>query len=164
MSQNLELRLARLTDAKQIGLMSRDLIEVGLCWSWTPARIAKQIRSPDTTVLTACLKGHVVGFAVMQFFVEGAYLNLLAVAPAYQRLGIGWRLIEWLEESARVAGTFIVYLEVRASNQGARAFYRKLGYREIIYVPRYYGGHEPAVRMAHDLYSGYYQDLCNFAG
>jgi ribosomal-protein-alanine acetyltransferase len=133
--------------------MSRDLIEVGLDWSWTPSRVVTQLRRRDTTVLTARIEGRVIGFAIMQFFDEEAHLNLLAVAPAYRRLGIGRRLIEWLEESARVAGTFIVYLEVRAANQAARAFYRKLRYQEITYISRYYCAREPAIRMAHDLYN-----------
>ncbi len=87
----------------------------------------------------------------MQFFAEHAHLNLLAVAPAYRRSGIGRRLIEWLEKIARVGGIFSVTLEVRAGNEDARAFYRKLEYRESKYLPGYYSGREAAIRMTHDL-------------
>ncbi len=59
--------------------------------------------------------------------------------------------MEWLEASARVAGTFVVSLEVRAANLAARSFYRKLGYRELVCLPRYYNGIETAVRMSRDL-------------
>jgi ribosomal protein S18 acetylase RimI-like enzyme len=92
-----------------------------------------------------------VGFAIMQFFDEHAHLNLLAVEPAYRRFGIGRQLIEWLEETARVGGIFLVNLEVRAGNTGAQAFYRTLGYREAKYISGYYSGCEAAVRMTHDL-------------
>jgi ribosomal protein S18 acetylase RimI-like enzyme len=78
-------------------------------------------------------------------------LNLLAVQPGYQRLGIGRQLLEWLEASARTAGTFAVQLELRATNDGARRFYERLGYREVARKTAYYGGHEDAVRMLHNL-------------
>ena len=56
-----------------------------------------------------------------------------------------------LEESASVAGIPLVVLEVRATNGGARAFYRRLGYREVGHVTGYYRGLETAIRMARDL-------------
>lgn len=55
-------------------------------------------------MLTAWVHGQLVGVAIMQFFAEHAHLNLLAVDPAYQRMGIGRRLIEWLEVTARAGG------------------------------------------------------------
>lgn len=140
------MSLARLADAKQIALMSRDLIETGLHWKWTPAKIAAQIRCPDTVVVVARSREPLIGFAIMHFLEEHAHLLLLAVAPAYQRSGTGRQLLEWLEKSARVAGIATIHLEVRASNHSARAFYRTLGYRNAQVVPGYYG-RESAVRM-----------------
>lgn len=151
MSQNAELRLAKPADAARIALMSRDLVEHGLPWSWNGARVAKHVRCPDSVVLTAWVERRLAGFAIMHFRDESAHLHLLAIDSGFQRLGIGCRLIEWLEKSARVAGTFIVSLEVRASNHAARAFYRKLGYTEIVCIPGYYRGCEDAVRMSRDL-------------
>jgi ribosomal-protein-alanine N-acetyltransferase len=149
--QNVELKLARLSDATRIALMSRELVEAGLPWSWTAGRVAAHIRGQDSNVLTAWAEGRLIGFAIMQFFDEHAHLNLLAVDPAYRHSGIGRRLIEWLEETARVGGIFFVNLEVRAGNVGAQAFYRKLGYQEIRSIPGYYSGREAAVCMTHDL-------------
>jgi ribosomal-protein-alanine N-acetyltransferase len=151
MNRKIELKLAKSSDAKCIGSMSRDLIEHGLPWSWQPARIVQQIRSHETVVLTSRDRQQVIGFAIMRFLEESAHLNLLAVDARYQGLGVGRRLVEWLERSARVAGTFIISLEVRLSNQGARTFYRKLGYTELARIPRYYAGREAAMRMSRDL-------------
>ncbi|MDQ3564617.1 MAG: GNAT family N-acetyltransferase [Pseudomonadota bacterium] len=80
--------------------------------------------------------------------------NCWQLDPSYRRAGLGRRLVRWLEESCTVAGSFVVYLEVRASNPGARAFYQALGYRCIAQVPRYYQGIEAAIRMARDLSAG----------
>ncbi len=149
--QQVELKLARLRDAQRIALMSRDLVEFGLPWSWTARRVAAHIHSSKSNVLTAWTDGHLIGFAIMQYFDEHAHLNLLGVAPVYRRFGVGRRLIEWLEETALVGGMFSVHLEVRAGQMGSRAFYRRLGYQEDKYLPGYYSGREAAVRMTHDL-------------
>lgn len=149
--QRVELKLARLRDAQRIAVMSRDLVEFGLPWSWTARRVASHIRSSDSNVLTAWSDNRLVGFAIMQYFAEHAHLNLLGVEPGYRRFGIGRRLIEWLEETARVGGIVTVTLEVRAEQQGPRMFYRALGYKENKYIPGYYSGREAAVRMSHDL-------------
>jgi ribosomal protein S18 acetylase RimI-like enzyme len=149
--QSLELKLARRADARRIALMSRDLVEAGLPWSWTPQRVAHAIREPETAVLTAWTQGQLAGFAIMQFYAERAHLNLLAVDPAYRRLGVGGRLIAWLEKTARTGGLFFINLEVRAKNSTAQAFYRRLGYRASKSIPGYYTGRETAVCMQHDL-------------
>lgn len=152
--QSIELKLARLADAQRIALMSRDLVEAGLPWSWTSTRVAQHIRGHDSDVLTAWANGQLVGFAIMQFFAEHAHLNLLAVEPGCRQAGVGRQLIEWLEETARAGGIFFVNLEVRAGNGGAQAFYRKLGYKETKILPHYYSSRETAMCMTHDLRRG----------
>ena len=89
----------------------------------------------------------------MRFGAEEAHLDLLAVSPKYRRNGIGRKLIEWLEKSALVAGISVIYLEVRAANEAARAFYLSLGYCFVTRVLGYYGGREAAVCMARDLWA-----------
>jgi len=148
---NLTVRLATLADSAEIAGLSRELIETGLGWSWTRARVARNIASAVTTTLAACDGEHLIGFAIMFFGDEHAHLNLLAVRPGYQRSGVGRHLVGWLEESALVAGIGSIRLELRASNRGARRFYERLGFAEIGRVAEYYGGVETAVRMARDI-------------
>lgn len=151
MSESIVFRPAAPRDATAIALMSRDLVEDGLGWRYTPARIAASIRHRDTMVLVAEVDGQVGAFAIMEFGDERAHLVLLAVRPRFQRRGLARRMILWLEKSARTAGIVTVTLELRAANRGARALYHALGYREVARLPRYYSGRETAVRMAHDL-------------
>ncbi len=150
--ENVNLRLAKIAEAKSIAIISRDLVENELPWRWTPSRIQKNIHNPDTVVLAADIGHRLVGFAIMDFDDEEAHLNLLAVSENYQRSGIGTHLVKWLEKSAVVAGISIIYLEVRASNTGAQTFYQQLGYRKIQHLFGYYQGREAAVRMARDLW------------
>ena len=61
-SSELSLRLARLADAGTIAQLSRDLIEYGLRWRWTPERVAASIRAPDVNVLVARVHDDMAGF------------------------------------------------------------------------------------------------------
>lgn len=127
--------------------MSRELIEVGLGWRYTPRRMAALIGDPETVALVACDASSIQGFAIMQFGDENAHLTLLCVRPTQRKRGIGRRMNEWLVESARVAGIASVQLELRADNAVALAFYRRIGFTETQWVPGYYGGQFAARRM-----------------
>lgn len=144
-------RLARVSDAVPIANLSRDLIEYGLRWRWTPERVAASIRDPEANVLVARIDEKIAGFGIMRYGDSDAHLDLLAVAPAYRRAGIGRGLVQWLEKCALTAGTFKIELEVRAGNEAAQLFYRCLGYGTIAHLPGYYQGVEAALRMGRDL-------------
>lgn len=156
--EDIALRLASLDDADEIAGLSRDLIETGLGWTWTTARVARSIRSSSTVTVVACAPPGspqaLAGFAIMYFGDEHAHLSLLAVRPEWQRAGIGRHLLGWLEESALVAGLASVRLELRATNRAARRFYARLGFAEVARVPEYYSGVETAVRMTRDIRRG----------
>jgi len=151
MSAILELRPAKRSEAEIMARMSRDFIEAGLDWQWRSQRILNHIDCLDSVVLAARNIDRLMGFAIMHFLQEEAHLLLLAVEPAFRQCGIGKQLVEWLEKSARTAGITTIYLEVRADNRAARAFYRALGYHNLYLIPGYYQGREVALRMAHDL-------------
>ncbi len=150
-SRNLTLKLAAPADAAPIAMMSRELIEAGLPWSWTPERVARNLRQTDTLVLTARDGAPLAGFAIMQFGEEHAHLSLLAVRPDCQRQGVGRRLLQWLTESALTAGIAGIRLELRESNLGARRFYLNQGFAETLRMPGYYRGIETAVRMLREI-------------
>ena len=143
----LMLRPARTSEAQALAEMSRDLIEVGLGWRYTPPRMAALIGDPETVALVASDASGIQGFAIMQFGDDQAHLTLLCVQPTQQRRGIGRRLNEWLVESARVAGIASIQLELRADNAVALAFYPRLGFTATQLVPDYYGGQFAARRM-----------------
>ena len=150
-SRKLSLRPASSADAMPIAQMSRELIEAGLPWTWTPERVARNLGRHETLVLTARDAEHLAGFAIMQFGDERAHLSLFAVQPDYQRQGIGRRMLQWLVESALTAGIASVHLELRVTNLGARRFYLEQGFAETARIQRYYSGVETAVRMLRDI-------------
>jgi ribosomal-protein-alanine N-acetyltransferase len=147
----ISLGLARQPDVVEIACMSRELIEEGLRWSWTPDRVAASVRSANALVTVARAADGIAGFGIMRYGDDDAHLDLLGVRPEHRRAGLGRRILEWLEKPALVAGISAVFLEVRASNHGARAFYERLGYRRLAEIAGYYQGHESAVRMGREL-------------
>jgi ribosomal protein S18 acetylase RimI-like enzyme len=138
-------------DSSRLAAMSRRLVESGLEPCWTSERIDRHRRHADSIVLTARAAGTICGFAIMQYGDDAAHLNLLAVERSHQRRGIGRQLVGWLEDTARVAGTFAIRLEIRESNRVARAFYAALGYQQTGWVRGYYQGVEDALRYERNL-------------
>ena len=148
-SETIEIRLAKLGHGDRIAHMSHRLIEHDLpWWCWTPKRVAKVIRAPDTIAIVAMSEKVLAGFAIMYFGDDNAHLNLLAVDPAFRRRQVGSQLINWLHESCAVAGILTVSLEVRANNKGAIRFYETFGFKIGERIEQYYCGQEAAVRMA----------------
>ena len=147
MTDRIELRLARASDAARIARMSRELIEAGLGWSWDAPRVGRLIAERETLSLVAVDRLGLVGFAILHFGDERAHLFLLAVQPRRQRQGVARRMLGWLLESARAAGIAELSLELRAGNAGARAFYRTLGFSDAGLVSGYYQQREAALRM-----------------
>jgi ribosomal-protein-alanine N-acetyltransferase len=151
MSELATLGLARMTDALEIAEMSRDLVEQGLTWSWTPARVQHFISGPESSVVVARRDRQIAAFAIMHFGDEVAHLNLLAVAPEHRRQGLGRQLMGWLTTTAIEAGVFRINLELRVRNESARIFYEGLGFDQMGVVQGYYQGREAALRMSRRL-------------
>ena len=143
-----KLELAKPEDAEAIAILSRDLIEYGLGWSWTPARVSKHIQLTSSMVVVARGEQKVEGFSITRFLDKTAHLDLLAVSETYQRKGIGQDLVSFLKSSAAAIGIPIIFLELRETNEEGLAFYHALGYQEIKRIPGYYRGQETAIRMA----------------
>lgn len=141
------LRPATRADARVMAVMSRELIEAGLRWRYTPPRMAQLIAEAETMALVACEGPRIAGYAVMHFGDDEAHLLLLCVQAALQRRGVGRRLHDWLLASARTAGMQRVRLELRADNTAAFAFYRALGFRQTGVTDAYYDGRLAARSM-----------------
>ena len=150
-AEPLRLRAAHTSEAREIASISRQQVEYGLNWRWTPARVKRYIADPESMVLVAGTGGVIQGFAIMKFADDAAHLLLLAVQPKARREGVGTELLAWLEKSCDTAGILKVRLEVRASNDMAKQFYASLGYQLVGRMNAYYDSQEAAVVMEKSL-------------
>lgn len=145
--RNITLELAHASDAEGFAQMSRDLIEAGLGWEYRAERIGRLIAHPNHVAIVARDGTRTAGFAVMEFGAERTHLVLLAVQPAQQRQGLGRALLQWLLDSAGVAGAASVHVELREANVAAQALYKNMGFEETVRMDGYYRGRETAIRM-----------------
>ena len=60
---------------------------------------------------------------------ERRYIEAVWVAPEFRRLGVGGKLVHWLIDRERSSGIKEVLLWVIDSNDYARIFYLKMGFR-----------------------------------
>ena len=72
-----------------------------------------------------------VGFAPFEMFDNCAEMQKLYLDDSVKGLGLGYKLVEKIEEEIRKAGFRTVYLETHHSLQAAVHLYLKCGYKEI---------------------------------
>ena len=105
---------------------------------------------PSTCFVAVC-DGAVAGFIVgaLEDTGENIYGHLcnLGVNPRYRRRGVGKLLVRRAEHQFALELASGVQLEVRVSNTAAQQFYRRLGYREVFGIERYYSNGEEALVM-----------------
>ena len=89
-----------------------------------------------------------VGFVGLWYQAGDAHIVSIAVREEYRRRGLGELLLIGAVEMAVRRGQQVVTLEVRASNESAKALYRKYGFTQTGLRRAYYAdNHEDAVIM-----------------
>lgn len=139
--------VAKVGDADQIAVMSRDLIEHGMSWNWRAEAVEKSIQDPNTNVAVLREEGRIRGFGIMRYLDDDAHLVLFAVAIANQRQGVGSALLRWLEAAAGIAGAQRIRVEARRENAAARCFYNEHGYHEVKLEPGMYRKKLDGIRL-----------------
>lgn len=92
-----------------------------------------------------------IAYGGLWLMVDEAHITTFAVLPLYRRQGVGGRLMVDLMRLASDLGARVVTLEVRLSNQPARALYHRFGFRPVGVRPRYYSDNgEDALIMTTD--------------
>jgi ribosomal-protein-alanine N-acetyltransferase len=120
---------------------------------WTEGNFRDSLNAGYSCWVCAC-GGHVIGYAVMMLAADEAHVLNIAIASAWQRQGLGARLMGHLVGLARGYGANEIFLEVRPSNAVARRLYHGMGFNEIATRRNYYpshGGREDAILMAMSL-------------
>lgn len=133
-----EVRRCERNDLREIQEILKAAPEAAV---WSEAALAKALEEDASYFLVAEQDREIAGFVVGREIAEEAEILNLAVKPEYRRRGIGQSLVRALLEVLAGTGVVKVYLEVRESNQGGIAFYRRLGFQEAGRRDRYY--HQP---------------------
>ncbi len=77
------------------------------------------------------LGARVIGYGIMGVTLDEAHILNICVDPVYQRRGFAQQLLGKLLDLALRHRTSMVFLEVRPSNEAARALYARHGFTQI---------------------------------
>ena len=111
-----------------------------LCFSmpWSENSIASELENALSYWLVAVDGDKVAGYVGSQSVLGETDMMNIAVHPDYRRQGIARKLIDALIEGLKARGSRSLMLEVRASNEPAKALYADMGFQKIGIRPRYY--------------------------
>ena len=111
-----------------------------LCFSdpWSETAIASELDNPLSLWLVAVRGDELLGYVGSQSVLDEADMMNLAVSPDARRQGIALSLIAALEDELKENGVCALTLEVRASNESAKALYQKVGFLEVGRRKNYY--------------------------
>lgn len=104
---------------------------------WSERTFKSLLRQPHAALFVAETAGSIAGYAAVWFVADEAELGDLAVHPDFRRGGIGSLLLRRALDEARTRAIRVLYLEVRAGNEGARRLYERSGF-EVVTVRRGY--------------------------
>lgn len=111
-----------------------------LCFAdpWSEKSIASELNNPLALWLVAVEEEEVVGYIGSQTVPDESDMMNVAVHPDYRRRGIAEALVTALCDALKERGSVSLTLEVRSSNEPAKALYEKLGFGLAGRRPNYY--------------------------
>lgn len=122
---------------------------------WTRGMFGTHLTSQGgNNFLVAEQAGSVVGYAITVAVAEESELLNIAVDPDHRGQGLGALLLDAAMDLCRRSDATEMWLEVRASNAGARRLYSSRGFAEMGVRKRYYHApREDAIVLRSDLRS-----------
>ena len=118
---------------------------------WSEQVFRDELDMRNRTYLVAAGPDGIVGFAGLMVVDDEAHVTNLLVAEDSRRRGLGRQLMVALIEMAVLQDASHLTLEVRSSNEAARALYARLGLAPVGIRPRYYGDDDALILWAHDI-------------
>lgn len=106
--------------------------------AWSEKAILDTLRNPKTICLVAEKIGKIVGYCIVYTADDEADIARIAVLKESRRFGIASELIHALDVICWENQIHIIMLDVRVSNDGARAFYEKHGFTQDGIRENYY--------------------------
>ncbi|MBE7062298.1 MAG: ribosomal-protein-alanine N-acetyltransferase [Ruminococcaceae bacterium] len=125
------IRAATTGDAPRIAA----LLHRNMPHPWTEDAVRAALSSPTSVLWVREDDAMLSGVLILQLCLDEAEILTIATEKARRRQGIGRSLMEY---ALREVGPATVFLEVRAENTGAKAFYEALGFTPYGLRKRYY--------------------------
>lgn len=117
---------------------------------WSEGMFTDELAGAGRRYLAAIAGDAIVAYGGIMVVDGDAHVMNLAVAPGNRRRGLATRLLLALIDEALALGASHLTLELRVSNDAARALYEKFGFTPVGVRPRYYGDEDALVMWALD--------------
>lgn len=96
--------------------------------AWSENAILETWKQRQTMLLIALEDREVIGYLILYFVLEDGEIARIAVADEHRRKGVAGKMLRELALLCRENGVNRLMLDVRESNEAARAFYVKQGF------------------------------------
>jgi ribosomal-protein-alanine acetyltransferase len=150
-AEAVEVQAAADADLSGVAALSERAFGGDLTARWSEESLREWLPEQGTLLAVARAGGALAGYLVSRLVADEVELLSIAVEPGLRRRGVAGALLCELHRHACAGGARVVFLEVKASNEAARALYLGHGYAEVGLRPRYYSDGEDAVLMALEL-------------
>jgi [ribosomal protein S18]-alanine N-acetyltransferase len=105
---------------------------------WSPGNFSDSLKAGYLAQVMHSNDGELLAYCVAMAGGDELHLLNITVAPAWQSRGLGQRLLAEVQAHGQRLGLASLWLEVRASNQRARALYTRLGFAQVSVRKAYY--------------------------
>jgi ribosomal-protein-alanine N-acetyltransferase len=146
MAVGVELRPMGVADVPAVA----DLERLSFDDPWPLSMFLEELSLAGRSYLVAESEGEIVAYGGVMRIGSDAHIMTLAVSAPFRRRGLGTRLMASLIDGALQDGAEHLTLEVRISNEAARALYEKFGFSTVGMRPGYYKGEDALVMWAID--------------
>jgi ribosomal-protein-alanine N-acetyltransferase len=105
---------------------------------WTESLFYNEIQNPRSLSRVARKCGKVIGYICANRIMDEGHILNLAVHPNHRKLGIATALVEDMIALLRADECRFLFLEARASNDGAKRVYEKMNFAFLGIRKNYY--------------------------
>lgn len=96
--------------------------------AWSENAILETWKQRQTMLLIALEDRKIIGYLILYFVLEDGEIARIAVADEYRRKGVAGKMLRELALLCRENGVNRLMLDVRESNEPAKAFYARQGF------------------------------------
>lgn len=115
-------------DEQDVVSLWREVFPDAPPWNDPSSDIRRKLFVQRELFIVARRDGELAGTAMGGYDGHRGWVYYVAVSPRHRRAGIGAKLMARIEDELRELGCEKLNLQVRAGNDGAVAFYERLGY------------------------------------
>lgn len=105
---------------------------------WSENAFDEALAADDWRSLVAVDDGEIIGYACYLIIDVESHLTNIAVVESYRRKSVAKQLLVHILRVVKEAECEYILLEVRPTNTGAIAFYRRHGFHQLYRRPNYY--------------------------